>query len=177
LPMLLITALIKLDSHGPVFYFQKRVGYKGKPFFVWKFRTMVRGAEEMLSALLPKNNRAGVAFKMENDPRVTRLGRFLRHWSLDELPQLFNVLKGQMSLVGPRPQLPREVETYTSTAWRRLNMLPGITGLWQIRGRAKLSQQDMIALDLFYLENWSLALDIKILIKTIPAVLSGRGAY
>ncbi len=176
-PFLVLAVLIKLDSRGSVFYRQKRVGYRGKVFLLWKFRTMVKDADEKLAALQDKNERIGVAFKMSKDPRVTRLGRFMRRWSIDELPQLFNVLRGEMSLVGPRPQIPLEVETYDTAAWRRLSLIPGITGLWQIRGRAALSQEDMIALDLYYLENWALALDIEILFKTFPAVVAGRGAY
>ncbi len=176
-PLIIIALILKLDSRGPVFYFQNRVGYRGRTFLIWKFRTMVMDAENRLQELLDKNERPGVAFKMAKDPRVTRVGRFLRRWSLDEVPQLINVLKGDMSLVGPRPQIAREVETYDAAARRRLSMLPGITGLWQVRGRANLSQEDMIVLDLYYLENWSLALDLEILLRTVPAVLHGRGAY
>lgn len=177
IPLVLLALLIKLDSRGPVLYFQERAGYKGRKFWLWKFRTMQLGADEKLKDLLSSNERPGVAFKMKRDPRITPVGRFLRRFSIDELPQIVNVLKGDMSLVGPRPQVDREVETYDAVAWRRLSLLPGITGLWQVRGRAELSQMDMIALDLYYLENWSLALDLEILFKTLPVVLGGRGAY
>lgn len=177
-PVMILTAiLIKLTSPGPVFYRQERMGHRCKVFLMWKFRTMEIGADRKIEDLLALNERGGPTFKLKNDPRITSVGRLLRRFSIDELPQLFNVLTGQMSLIGPRPQVLREAEVYDESARRRLSVLPGITGLWQIRGRANLSYEDMIALDLYYLENWSLALDLHILVQTLPAVLSGRGAY
>ncbi len=176
-PVLLICLLIKLDSAGPVFFKQRRVGYKGRAFDLYKFRTMVINAQDMLDKVRHLNQRQGPVFKIKHDPRVTRVGRWLRRLSLDELPQLFNVLRGEMSLVGPRPPLLSEVRLYDAGALKRLNVLPGITGLWQVSGRADLDFNQMIALDLYYLEHWSFALDLKIILKTPAAVLSSRGAY
>ena len=178
LPLWLVIALaIKLTSRGPVLFRQTRVGRGGKEFNLYKFRTMVAGAHAMRQILADHNEHDGLLFKMRNDPRVTRVGRWLRKWSLDELPQLLNVLLGQMSLVGPRPPLPEEVARYDGDVARRLLVKPGITGLWQVSGRSDLSWQDGIRLDLYYVENWSLAADMIILWKTVGAVVRGRGAY
>jgi lipopolysaccharide/colanic/teichoic acid biosynthesis glycosyltransferase len=156
---------------------QVRVGKNGEEFCVYKFRSMHVDAEERLAALAELNESDGVLFKMRNDPRVTRVGRLLRRYSLDELPQLLNVILGDMALVGPRPPLPREVANYASDVHRRLLVKPGITGLWQVSGRSDLSWEDSVRLDLYYVENWSLALDLQILWKTFSAVLASRGAY
>jgi len=177
-PLLVITGiLIRLDSPGPILYCQPRMGYKKKVFSFLKFRTMVENADKMIEEIKHLSDREGPAFKMKDDPRITRVGKWLRRFSLDELPQLMNVLKGDMSLVGPRPQVLWEAAHYDEWASRRLKIPPGITGLWQISGRSELSYEEMIKLDLYYLENWSLELDLKILLKTIPAVLTGKGAY
>lgn len=177
-PVLLVVALvIKLDSRGPVFFIQERVGVEGSVFRMFKFRSMAVDAEERLAALTARNQGSGVLFKMKNDPRVTRAGRILRKLSLDELPQLINVLEGSMSLVGPRPPLPREVEAYEQHVRRRLLVKPGLTGLWQVSGRSNLSWQDSVRLDLYYVENWSLAGDLIILLRTFRAVFRSTGAY
>lgn len=177
IPFLLIAALIKLDSKGPVLFKQKRVGHRGQIFNIYKFRTMEAGAEEKLGAIAHLNERAGLVFKMREDPRVTRMGKFLRRFSIDEIPQFINIFKGEMSAVGPRPPLIREYEDYDETAKKRLNVLPGITGLWQVSGRAEIGFEDMLALDFYYIEHWSLGLDLKIIAKTVPAMLHGEGAY
>jgi exopolysaccharide biosynthesis polyprenyl glycosylphosphotransferase len=178
LPLMLAIAIaVKVDSRGPVFFRQTRVGQGGREFDVYKFRSMVVDADRMLDHLAQHNETDGLMFKMRRDPRVTRVGRFLRKWSLDELPQLFNVLLGHMSLVGPRPPLPSEVAQYSGDVRRRLLVKPGMTGLWQVSGRSDLSWEDGIRLDLYYVENWSLAADLSILWKTAGAVLKGRGAY
>jgi len=174
--LIFITIAIKIDSKGPVIYSHLRKGYRGRCFPFFKFRSMVEDADRQLKDLLAFNEREGLAFKMKNDPRVTKVGRFIRKYSLDEIPQLFNVLRGDMSLVGPRPQVLWEAEYYDEEARRRLNILPGITGLWQISGRSDLSYEEMINLDLYYLENWTPGLDIKILLKTIPVVVLKKGA-
>jgi exopolysaccharide biosynthesis polyprenyl glycosylphosphotransferase len=174
--MALVAIVVKLTSAGPVFFTQERVGYHGRPFRVLKFRTMVEGAEEMVDALLDLNEATGPLFKIRHDPRLTKVGGFLRRWSLDELPQFLNVLLGDMSLVGPRPPLPREVHQYEDWMKARLEVRPGLTGLWQVSGRADLPFDDYVRLDLFYIENWSLAYDLFILAKTVPIVLSGHGA-
>jgi exopolysaccharide biosynthesis polyprenyl glycosylphosphotransferase len=177
-PVLLGIALaVRLDSPGPVLYRQERVGLNGQPFTMLKFRSMVVDAEARLAAIQSENIGDGVLFKMREDPRVTRVGRVLRRLSLDELPQLVNVLNGTMSLVGPRPPLPREVAQYEPSVSRRLLVKPGLTGLWQISGRSDLSWEESVRLDLRYVENWSLALDLSILRKTVSAVLASRGAY
>ncbi len=168
---------IKLDSLGPIIYSHLRKGYKGRSFFFFKFRSMVNDADMRLKDIIKHSERIGPVFKMRKDPRVTRAGKFLRKYSIDEIPQLFNVLKGDMSLVGPRPQVLWETAVYNEEAKRRLNILPGITGLWQISGRSDLSYEEMIRLDLYYLENWTPGFDIKILIKTLPVVLLRKGAY
>jgi exopolysaccharide biosynthesis polyprenyl glycosylphosphotransferase len=178
LPVLIGIALaIKLDGGGPVFFRQTRVGLGGREFSVFKFRTMVVNADAILAELHGHNETDGLLFKMRSDPRVTRIGRLLRKYSLDELPQLFNVLLGHMSLVGPRPPLPQEVARYDGDIARRLLVKPGITGLWQVSGRSDLSWEDGIRLDLYYVENWSLTGDLTILWKTLGAVVNGRGAY
>ncbi|WP_027345891.1 sugar transferase [Hamadaea tsunoensis] len=174
---LLIALLIKLDSRGPVFFKQKRVGQHGHEFGVLKFRTMVVGADRMVAQLASQNESSGLLFKMRKDPRVTRMGRILRKYSLDELPQFINVLRGEMALVGPRPPLPSEVARYDGDVARRLLVRPGITGLWQVSGRSDLSWEDGIRLDLYYVENWSLTSDLAILWKTFGAVMGSRGAY
>jgi exopolysaccharide biosynthesis polyprenyl glycosylphosphotransferase len=173
---LLITLLVRLDSPGPIIYRQVRCGWNGRRFTFYKFRSMVQRAAERQSDLAPYNEMNGPVFKMKRDPRVTRVGRFLRKTSLDELPQLINVLRGEMSFVGPRPPLPEEVEKYEGWQRRRLSMKPGITGLWQVRGRNRIDFDQWMKLDLEYIDNWSLWLDFKILLKTIPVVLSGKGA-
>jgi lipopolysaccharide/colanic/teichoic acid biosynthesis glycosyltransferase len=175
--MLLIALCIKLDSPGPVIYKQTRVGKQGKPFTFFKFRSMKTNADQLMNELLQYNETGGPTFKISQDPRRTRVGKFIRRASLDELPQLFNILSGHMSFVGPRPPIDREVEQYDDWHHRRLEVTPGLTGLWQVSGRSKLSFDDMVKLDIYYAENWSLWLDIKILIRTIPAVLKGEGAF
>jgi exopolysaccharide biosynthesis polyprenyl glycosylphosphotransferase len=176
--MAAIALLIKIDSPGPVFYMQKRAGKRKMAFSLYKFRSMVAGAEELKSSLLASNEvRDGIIFKMRNDPRVTRVGRFLRRYSLDELPQLYNVIKGDLSLVGPRPLPIEESDRIEYYHMPRLNIKPGITGLVQVRGRSDLSFSQWAKLDLWYMHNWSLGLDLKILLWTIPAVLQGEGAY
>ncbi len=175
--MALVALAIKLDSPGPILLRQTRVGLNGKLFTVYKFRSMRVGADKELSRLQAHNEAQGPIFKMRNDPRRTRVGRFIRKTSLDELPQFLNVLKGDMSLVGPRPPIPTEVEKYDDWHRRRLEVSPGITGLWQVSGRSQLTFDEMVMLDLYYAENWSLALDLKILLRTIPTVLLGTGAY
>ncbi|MFC7545774.1 sugar transferase [Plantactinospora sp. GCM10030261] len=178
LPLFVAIALaIRIDSAGPVFFRQIRVGQGGEEFGVFKFRTMVVNADALLAELAARNETDGLMFKMRDDPRVTRVGRLLRRWSLDELPQLINVLIGQMSLVGPRPPLPSEVARYDGDVARRLLVKPGMTGLWQVSGRSDLPWEDGIRLDLFYVENWSLATDLTILWKTAGAVLGSKGAY
>lgn len=179
LPVLLAIALaVKLSSRGPVLYRQERIGIDGEAFEMFKFRTMVVGADAMVDELVALNeSKGGVLFKITNDPRVTVLGRFLRKYSLDELPQFFNVLKGDMSVVGPRPPLATEVARYDDNAMRRLLVRPGITGLWQVSGRSDLSWEDSVRLDLFYVENWSMMADLLIALKTMRVVLSHAGAY
>jgi len=177
-PLFLLVALvIKVDAGGPVFFRQIRVGRGGEMFRIIKFRTMHLDAERRVEAMRAQHAPAGVLFKIREDPRVTRSGRWLRRWSVDELPQLFNVLLGHMSLVGPRPPLPGEVELYPEDMRRRLVVKPGLTGLWQVSGRSDLSWAESIRLDLRYVENWSLTVDLVILLRTAVAVLRGSGAY
>ncbi|MEP6761332.1 MAG: sugar transferase [Sporichthyaceae bacterium] len=177
-PVLLAVAVaIKLNDRGPVLFRQTRVGRTGEEFRAYKFRSMVVDAEGQLAGLGKPNEGAGVLFKLRDDPRVTKTGRFLRRYSLDELPQLFNVLKGDMSLVGPRPPLPVEVAEYPHEMRRRLLVKPGITGLWQVSGRSDLSWDESVRFDLYYVENWSLTSDLIILWRTIRAVFRGTGAY
>jgi exopolysaccharide biosynthesis polyprenyl glycosylphosphotransferase len=167
---------VRLTSSGPAFYGQERCGLHGKRFTLWKYRTMVVGAEKMRGALEAENEMTGPVFKMRHDPRVTKVGRLLRKFSLDELPQLWNVLIGDMSLVGPRPPIPSEVEKYVDWQRRRLSMRPGITCLWQVSGRNLLDFDTWMKLDLQYIDNWSLALDFRILMRTVYVVLTGYGS-
>lgn len=173
----LIALAIKLEDRGPVLFDQVRAGLKGEPFSCFKFRSMVIDAEERLAELRRQNQSGSVLFKMKDDPRITRVGRFIRRFSLDELPQLVNVLRGDMSLVGPRPALPSEVAQYQRHVHRRLDVRPGLTGLWQVSGRSDLSWDDTVRLDLYYVDNWSLMQDLAILSRTVGAVLRARGAY
>jgi exopolysaccharide biosynthesis polyprenyl glycosylphosphotransferase len=172
-----VAAAIKATSPGPVIFRQERVGLRGRPFTLLKFRTMCAGADLMLEDLRDRNEADGPLFKLREDPRVTRVGALLRRYSIDELPQLWNVLKGEMSLVGPRPPLAGEVALYEEWQLDRLEVRPGITGLWQVSGRSELSFEDYVRLDLFYVENWSIAYDLFILSKTVPLLVSTRGAY
>jgi len=174
--MLAISLLIKLTSRGPILFTQERCGLNGRKFIMFKFRTMVDNADQMKDILLEKNEMDGPAFKITNDPRLTKVGNVLRKFSLDEFPQLFNVLKGDMALVGPRPPLPREVSQYDPWQRRKLSMKPGLTCLWQINGRNNINFEKWMKMDLEYIDNWSLWLDTKILFKTIPAVIWGTGA-
>lgn len=177
-PLLVGIALaVRLTSRGPAFFTQQRIGRDGVPFTMVKFRSMVSGAEQQRENLIEQSDRDGLMFKMHADPRITRVGSTLRRYSLDELPQLFNVLGGSMSLVGPRPPLPEEVERYGDDVRRRLLVKPGLTGLWQVSGRADLSWEESVRLDLRYVDNWSLAADLLILWKTARAVVRGSGAY
>ncbi len=174
---LLIAIAIRLDSPGPVIFKQKRVGRNGVEFTCFKFRSMFCDAESKVDLLREQNEATGPLFKMRNDPRMTRVGRFLRRTSMDELPQFWNVLKGEMSVIGPRPALPSEVKEYAPWHRRRLEVPPGITGLWQVSGRSDLTFDEMVLLDVYYIENWSPFLDLRILLKTIPTVILGSGAY
>ena len=178
LPLWLLIALaIKLDSRGPVLYRDRRIGVGEREFGMLKFRTMVQGAAEQQAVLEEHNEAGGALFKIRDDPRVTRVGRLLRRLSIDELPQVLNVLGGEMSLVGPRPLPLRDYRQLEAWHRKRYHVLPGITGLWQISGRSNLTFDDLVRLDFYYIENWSIWLDISILVKTLPAVLAGRGAY
>jgi len=181
IPVLLMTAVIalaiKIDSKGPVFYSGVRVARNGKHFDMYKFRSMVMDAEAQKDALQEWNEADGPIFKIKDDPRLTRVGRWLRRSSLDELPQLYNVLLGQMSLVGPRPPLPEEVAEYKPWQRQRLSIIGGITGLWQVSGRSNLTFDELCLLDIYYIENWTLTLDVRILLQTIPHAIFGRGAY
>ncbi len=178
-PVFIVTALIiYFTDPGPVFYIAPRVGLDGEPFGFIKFRSMFVNADRMKDELIAQNESTdGVIFKMKNDPRVTKIGRLIRRFSIDELPQLINVLKGDMSLVGPRPPLPREVKEYTLEDRKRLHVKPGITCLWQIKGRSEIPFQQQVQLDMQYISSQSVWKDIIILLKTIPAVISGKGAY
>ncbi len=173
----IIALLIRLDSPGPIFFSQTRIGQHGKPFKIVKFRSMKVGAEEERDALRDQNEASGPLFKIKDDPRRTRIGKFIRRTSMDELPQFLNVLRGEMSVIGPRPALPEEVEKYEAWQKQRLEVLPGISGLPQISGRSDLTFDEMCLLDIYYIENWSLSLDLTIMARTIPHVLLGRGAY
>lgn len=175
--MALIALAIRLDSPGPIIFRQTRVGLRGRLFEMYKFRSMHVGAEEQQDMLADLNEADGPIFKIRDDPRLTRVGRIIRRLSLDELPQLVNVLRGEMSLVGPRPPIPSEVEKYQEWHKKRLEAPPGMTGLWQVSGRSRLPFDEMVLLDIYYIENWSLWLDFKILMRTIPKVLLGEGAY
>ena len=175
--MLIVGALVRLTSRGPALFRQERVGKGGKPFVMYKFRSMVKGAEELHEELVQASGSDTVLFKLREDPRVTPIGRVLRRWALDELPQLWNVVKGDMSLVGPRPALPGETARYSNRLRTRLQVKPGLTGLWQVNGRHELPFADYIRYDLFYVENWSLGLDLYVIGKTVPALLARRGSY
>jgi exopolysaccharide biosynthesis polyprenyl glycosylphosphotransferase len=173
---LLIALIIKVGSKGPIFFCQERCGLNGRRFTMYKFRSMVVDAESRLQEVAKLNELSGPVFKARNDPRVTRVGRILRRGSLDEIPQLLNVIKGDMSVVGPRPPLAIEVDKYERWQRRRLSMKPGLTCLWAIRGRTLIPFEQWMAMDLEYIDNWSLGLDLRILVQTVPAVFSGRGA-
>jgi lipopolysaccharide/colanic/teichoic acid biosynthesis glycosyltransferase len=178
MPIIGISALaVRITSPGPAFYRQVRVGVDGRTFTLWKLRSMYLDADARREAYLAMTDRDGPMFKMHKDPRVTSVGRILRRYSIDELPQLLNVVTGDMSLVGPRPPLESEVATYADHVQRRLHVRPGLTGLWQVSGRADLSWEESVRLDLRYVDNWSLAMDLVILWKTFRAVIAGRGAY
>jgi exopolysaccharide biosynthesis polyprenyl glycosylphosphotransferase len=170
-----IAIAVKLDSPGPIFYSSERIGKKGRVFRCMKFRTMVREAERRRADVMHMNERDGVLFKISNDPRITKVGRFLRKYSLDELPQFFNVLKGDMSVVGPRPPIASEVKEYKLSHLRRLDVTPGVTGLWQVQARQDPSFDNYISLDVTYVENWSIWLDLKIILRTIGVVFAGTG--
>ncbi len=175
---LVIVPLIVLDSPGTVFFKQTRIGLRGEKFVIWKFRTMKQNSEKTQSELEAKNEIAGgILFKIKHDPRITRVGKYLRKYSLDEIPQLFNVLLGQMSLVGPRPLPVRDVEKMPSMYYVRHSIVPGITGLGQISGRSNCSSEEYLEWDIYYIENWSLRLDLKILLKTIPSIFLKIGAF
>lgn len=174
---LLIALIIKVDSRGTVIFKQIRIGKDGRPFMFYKFRSMKHGAEKLRDGLWHLSDVEGPAFKIRRDPRITPVGRFLRRSSLDELPQLYNILRGEMTLVGPRPPLAEEVAKYGKRETKRLSVKPGLTGLWQVSGRNDISFLEWIELDLYYIEHRSFVLDLKILIRTIPAVMSGKGAY
>jgi exopolysaccharide biosynthesis polyprenyl glycosylphosphotransferase len=176
-PIILAAALlIKLTSPGPIFFKQQRVGMHGRTFFMLKFRSMVANAEEMKKRLLADNEQNGPIFKIKKDPRITPVGRFIRKFSIDELPQLINVLRGEMSIVGPRPPLPSEVAQYEPWQRRRLSVRPGLTCLWQVSGRNKIGFQDWMYLDMQYIDHWSLGQDFNLILKTVPVVLTGKGA-
>jgi exopolysaccharide biosynthesis polyprenyl glycosylphosphotransferase len=178
LPILALVAVaIKLDSRGPVIFRQTRTGKGGREFAFLKFRTMVRDAEALKMALVSQNEADGPIFKIRSDPRLTRVGRILRRTSIDELPQIWNVLRGEMSLVGPRPPVPSEVAKYEAWQQDRLLVPGGISGLWQVSGRSELTFNQMVLLDLHYIEHWTLGLDFRILMRTVSAVVSRRGAY
>lgn len=176
--LIIVSILIKYDSPGSILFKQERVGLYGKSFKMWKFRSMVSNAEDKREALEANNEMvAGILFKIKDDPRITKVGSFIRKTSIDELPQLFNVLKGDMSLVGPRPPLPNEVREYRRSDCRRLEALPGITCEWQVSGRSNIPFDQQVELDVNYIRNQSLWLDLTLILKTIPAVLFARGAY
>lgn len=179
LPLFLIVmiAIKTTEKQGPIFFSQVRLGKNKKPFKIYKFRTMYVDAEDQINNLLEKNEVKGAMFKMKNDPRVTKIGSFLRKTSIDEFPQLFNVLKGDMAIVGPRPPLPREVAEYNSYELKRLTVTPGCTGLWQVSGRNELDFKEMVELDLIYIQNRSLLTDIKIMAKTIFVIIGEKNGY
>jgi exopolysaccharide biosynthesis polyprenyl glycosylphosphotransferase len=174
---LCIALAIRINSPGPIIYAQTRIGLNGQPFKCYKFRSMYQNADKVLATLMAYNEAKGPLFKIKDDPRITMMGKFLRRTSLDEIPQLFNVIKGDMSLVGPRPPLPQEVAQYEDWQKGRLAIKPGLTGLWQVRGRSDISFDEGVLMDLYYIENWSMRLYFQILFRTIPAVLFSRGAY
>jgi lipopolysaccharide/colanic/teichoic acid biosynthesis glycosyltransferase len=174
-PLLLIVALaIRLESKGPIIYKQRRVGYKGRLFNMYKFRSMREDADTMLEQLLAKNETNSGMFKLFNDPRVTKVGKFIRKYSIDELPQLFNVIKGDMSLVGPRPPIDRELKYYEDWHYLRFTTLPGLTGVWQVSGRSRIKEFDtVIKMDFHYIKEWNVLLDLKLILKTFPVVFGG----
>jgi lipopolysaccharide/colanic/teichoic acid biosynthesis glycosyltransferase len=177
-PLWVVIALaIKLDSRGPILYRDQRVGLGEREFGMIKFRTMLYGAEQLQDRLEQRNEASGALFKIRDDPRVTRVGALLRRYSIDEMPQVLNVLRGEMSLVGPRPLPLRDFEKLEAWHRKRYLVLPGMTGLWQISGRSELDFDDLVRLDFYYLEHWSIWLDVTILLKTVPAVIAQRGAY
>lgn len=173
----LVAIVVRLDSSGPAFFGQERLGANGRTFVCWKFRSMCEGAEAQIPLLAEHNQANGLIFKIKEDPRRTRVGKVLRKTSVDELPQLWNVLRGEMSLVGPRPPLPSEVERYQPEHWARLRGVPGITGLWQVRARHRHDFEEMLQMDREYLEDIRLVKDLQILLLTIPAVLMARGSH
>lgn len=174
---LIVMLIVRLDSSGDIIFRQTRIGRNGRPFEFLKFRTMVPNAEELKASLLEQNEGSGPMFKIRRDPRLTRVGRWLRRTSLDELPQFWNVLRGEMSLVGPRPAVPEEVAQYEPWQRRRFEVTPGVTGPWQATGRSDMTFDEMVRLDIYYAEHWSIGMDIRIMLQTIPAILSARGAY
>lgn len=178
-PIYAATALlITLEDRGPIFFKQKRIGYRGRPFYMWKFRSMVTNADQIKDQLLSQNQHAdGVTFKMKNDPRITKVGRFIRKYSIDELPQFWNVFRGEMSIVGPRPPVPKEVDLYSVEERKRLLAKPGLTCFWQVGGRSDIDFSGQVQLDVQYIRSESVWLDLKLLFLTIPAVLLGKGAY
>jgi lipopolysaccharide/colanic/teichoic acid biosynthesis glycosyltransferase len=177
LPLFLVVGLlIKLTSKGPILFKQERVGLNGKSFRMLKFRSMVVNAEQLKARLEALNEQSGPVFKMKNDPRITSVGRFIRRYSIDELPQLINVLRGDMSIVGPRPPVPKEVAKYEPWQRRRLSVRPGLTCIWQVSGRNHISFQDWMYLDMRYIDHWSLSQDFDLILRTVPVVLTGRGA-
>jgi exopolysaccharide biosynthesis polyprenyl glycosylphosphotransferase len=173
----LVALVIKLDSRGPVLFAQIRVGRHGRPFRVLKFRTMVSNAEDLIIDLRARNEVDGPLFKLHDDPRITRVGRAIRRFSIDEIPQLWNVVRGEMSLVGPRPALFSEMDQWTVELRSRLRVRPGLTGMWQVSGRSNLDFSEYVRLDLYYVDNWSLWRDLAIIARTVPVVLGKRGAY
>ncbi|MGH7269773.1 MAG: sugar transferase, partial [Polyangiaceae bacterium] len=174
--MIAVSVAIKLTSRGPVLFKQQRAGRHGRPFNMLKFRSMIVNAEELKAKLMAQNEQAGPVFKMARDPRITPVGRFIRKFSIDELPQLINVLRGEMSLVGPRPPIPAEVSKYEAWQRRRLSVRPGLTCVWQVSGRNQISFEEWMYLDMQYIDHWSLAHDLELILKTVPVVLTGRGA-
>jgi exopolysaccharide biosynthesis polyprenyl glycosylphosphotransferase len=175
--MAVVAALIKIDSSGPVFFRQRRIGKDGELFTIYKFRTMTVDAELRLAELEAENEADGPLFKIRNDPRATRVGRFLRRFSIDEIPQLFNVLRGEMSMVGPRPALPSEAAKWAPRLRQRLMVKPGLTGMWQVNGRSNTTFDEYERLDLYYVDNWSLITDMIIILRTVPVLLRPKGAY
>jgi lipopolysaccharide/colanic/teichoic acid biosynthesis glycosyltransferase len=177
-PVLVAAALlVKMTSAGPALYTQERVGLHGQQFRIWKFRSMSWGSDRRVAQLMAEHGGYGPYYKMREDPRITRVGRFLRRWSIDELPQLINVIKGEMSLIGPRPHVQAEVDQYAPEHHRRLIVKPGLTGLWQVSGRSEVPRHEAVLLDLHYVDTWSLRSDLRILLKTAKAVATARGAY
>jgi exopolysaccharide biosynthesis polyprenyl glycosylphosphotransferase len=176
-PLMIVVALIvKFTSRGPILFKQLRVGRNARPFNMLKFRSMIANAEELKAKLMQQNEQSGPVFKMSRDPRITPIGRFIRKYSIDELPQLINVLRGEMSLVGPRPPVPSEVAKYEAWQRRRLSVRPGLTCVWQVSGRNQISFEEWMYLDMQYIDHWSLAQDVQLILKTVPVVLTGRGA-